>query len=191
MALDGNYFNSIDLDPIKRRYYDITSVDNILVDIRKQAELINRRYEEMQAELENVRMARDDYKAKGQALSQEILVLRNDLSAMRERAEEAEARANEFETVLDRSSRHLASLQEKDAVRESDDREQRERKERDFVRFKELYSSMKNIFLSGMETLDSQWETFCQVSGESEPPKDIVDKVGRIADTLKEINEHL
>lgn len=187
MALDRNYFNSIELNPIKMRYYDITAVDNILVDIRKQAELINRRYDDMHRELESVKAAREEYKTKGQALSQEIVALRNELSEMTQRAEEAEERAAAFETMADRNSRHLSqgsngteSVQESIGAPMS--------VQPDLSKVEELYNSMKRIYLSGIETLDNQWQSFLKSVEDPGDISDLSSKIERIAKTIQEIN---
>lgn len=183
MALDRNYFNSIDLNPVKRKFYDITAVDNLLVDIRKQAELINHRYEDMQAELENAKASRDEYKVKGQALSQEIVVLRNELEAVKNRAEEAEAHVEALEAILNRTEEDF---------NENSDRESKETgSECSFEKMEELVNSMKNIYLSGLETLDRQWQDFLGKNDSELTPPDISGKVGKIAEALLEINKEI
>lgn len=183
MALDRNYFNSIDLSPIKRRFYDITAVDNLLVDIRKQAELISHRYEDMQAELETAKTSRDEYLMKGQALSQEIIVLRNELEGLKNRAEKAENRVEELETFL--------NISQEDCHEDNGRKPNETTEGYTFEKMEEMVASMKNIYLSGIETLEKQWKDFLG-DNDSEPvPPDISGKVGKIAETLMEINNEL
>lgn len=184
MALDRNYFNSIDLSPIKRKFYDITAVDNLLVDIRKQAEMINHRFEDMQTAWETAKTSRDEYLMKGQALSQEIIVLRNELEGLKNRAEKAESRVEELEAMLYSSQKNFC---------EDIDEKRNEVAEEGyaFEKMEEMVASMKNIYLSGIETLDKQWKEF-QEKNVSEPvPPDIIGKVGKIAETLMEINNEI
>lgn len=100
MALDRNYFNSIRLEPVKRKFYDIYSVDNLLVDIRRQAELMNHRYDELREDLEEENGIREDLRKKGQILSEEILSLREELQKSEQKASDAEAKAAEAEQKM-------------------------------------------------------------------------------------------
>ncbi|MDO5444097.1 MAG: hypothetical protein Q4F31_00565 [Eubacteriales bacterium] len=183
MALDRNYFNSIDLNPVKKKFYDITAVDNLLVDIRKQAELINHRYEDMQSELDNAKSSRDDYKVKGQALSQEIVVLRNELEGLKNRAGKAEMRVQELEELLSRNEKNHDSL--------ADEKSDETATGYGLERIEEMVNSMKNIYLSGIETLDKQWQDFKEDTSSELILPDISGKVGKIAETLMEINKEI
>lgn len=182
MALDRNYFNSINLDPIKRKYYDVTAVDNLLVDIRKQAELINHRYEDMKQELDSALNAREDYRQKGQALSQEIIVLREKLAEAERRAEEAEDRAAALEVIADNvSGKHLAQPQT--IIEDTQPA---------MEKITEMYSFMREMLTAGIENLDREWQSFssASVSGEK-TPSDLSQKIGKIAAALQEINNDL
>ena len=108
MALDRTYFNSIKLDPVKRKYYDIYAVDNLLVDIRRQAELMNRRYEELRNEIETAGAGQEELRKKGQILSEEIL-------ALREKLQKAELAAAESETKLAEAEKKAAEAGQKAA----------------------------------------------------------------------------
>lgn len=182
MVLDRNYFNSINLFPIKRKYYDIKEVDNLLVDIRKQAELINHRYQDMQEELEGAKAGREDYRIKGQALSQEVITLREKLAEAEKRAAEAEEKANAFETALEKNSRHLAP-------REDEDRSDNSCTYR-MEQFEEMYKSMRKLFTSGVDTLDRQWSQFVE-KGSDSIPADLSSKIGKIAMVMEEINSDI
>lgn len=125
MALDRNYFNGIRLDPVKRKYYDIYAVDNLLVDIRRQSELMNQRYEAQRSELEDANAGKEDLRRKGQILSEEILSLRETLQKTEQRAleaekktEEAEQRLKEQGQKLEASEMQLKDLQKKAAEAE-------------------------------------------------------------------------
>ena len=180
MALDRNFFNSINLTPVRNKYYDISAVDNLLVDIRRQAEFINRRYTDMGEELEKAQEAREDYRRKGQVLSQEILSLREELEEARKRAEEAEEKAAALESMADNAGRHLPedceqllSLQSMPAADS---------------RVEEMYAAMKGIYASGLELLEKQWARYRADSALGEVPADLSSKVGKIASVLQEIN---
>ena len=49
--LNGQYFNGLELDVINDKYYDADRVDEILYDIRKQAEAMSAEMEQLRREL--------------------------------------------------------------------------------------------------------------------------------------------
>ena len=49
--LNGQYFNGLELDVINNKYYDADRVDEILYDIRKQAEAMSAEMEQLRREL--------------------------------------------------------------------------------------------------------------------------------------------
>ena len=88
MSLDKSYFNSIRLDTFRHKFYSVEAVDRLLVDIRSQADSMNREMEasakqlvEAQKTVESLTEENKDLLSKGQALSQEIISLREDLKA--------------------------------------------------------------------------------------------------------------
>ena len=88
MDLDRSYFNSIRLNTHRGKYYDVEAVDRLLVDIRSRADSLNKEVIASRDKLaEAIRTAdtlRDENTElflKGQALSQEILSLREELRA--------------------------------------------------------------------------------------------------------------
>lgn len=174
MALDRNYFNSIKLDPIRRKYYDVYAVDNLLVDIRRQAELMNHRYEEQQAELEELKTEKEDYRQKGQKLSEEIIALRETLNKAEQRAVQAEENAKALAQELAEANKNPCG---EPAV---------EKDQPDPVG--EMVASMKKIYMSGLQTLERQWQAYLE-NGSSAVPEDLSSKISRIADALQEINE--
>ena len=88
MDLDRSYFNSIRLNTRRGKYYDVEAVDKLLVDIRSRADALNKEVyysREKLAEAERtadaLREENNELFLKGQALSQEILSLREELRA--------------------------------------------------------------------------------------------------------------
>ena len=51
MALDREYFNSIDLKPVRKKFYPVEDVDALLVDIRKNALAANDELESLKKQL--------------------------------------------------------------------------------------------------------------------------------------------
>ena len=88
MELDRSYFNSIRLNTHRGKFYDVDAVDRLLVDIRSRADALNReivssrdKVAEMEKTNEALREENNELFLKGQALSQEILSLREELKA--------------------------------------------------------------------------------------------------------------
>ena len=88
MELDRSYFNSIRLNTRRGKYYDVEAVDKLLVDIRSRADTLNRevltsreKLAEAERTAEALREENNELFLKGQALSQEILSLREELRA--------------------------------------------------------------------------------------------------------------
>ena len=88
MELDRNYFNQIRLNTRRGKFYDIEAVDRLLVDIRSRADSMNREYADACRKLaeavqtaESPREENTELFMKGQALSQEVLALRDELKA--------------------------------------------------------------------------------------------------------------
>lgn len=176
MALDRNYFNSIKLDPIKRKYYDIYAVDNLLVDIRRQAELMNHRYEELRAELEARSAEKEDCRKKGQILSEEIVTLRATLKEAEQRAASAEEKAAAAEQKLSETAERGKTTDGTYNMKDQPDL------------VEEMYESMKKIYASGLQTLEEQWQEYLENSN-SKVPEDLSSKISKIANALQEINE--
>ena len=88
MELDRSYFNNIRLSTHRGKFYDVDAVDRLLVDIRSRADALNRevvssreKMAEMEKTNEALREENNELFLKGQALSQEILALREELRA--------------------------------------------------------------------------------------------------------------
>ncbi len=88
MELDRSYFNSIRLNTHRGKYYDVDAVDRLLVDIRSRADALNRevyasreKLDEAEKTITALQEEKTELFLKGQALSQEILSLRDELKA--------------------------------------------------------------------------------------------------------------
>ena len=88
MSLDKAYFNAIRLDTYRRKFYSVDAVDRLLVDIRAQADALNRELDTARRNLAEeqqtgitLKEENRDLLSKGQTLSQEIVSLREDLKA--------------------------------------------------------------------------------------------------------------
>lgn len=174
MALDREYFNSIELNPIKRKYYDVTAVDNLLVDIRRQAEIINHRAQDAKNDLTAVAEEAESYKQKCQALSEEVISLRKALS-------DAEEKAASMEFLLEKKEEKDIQMQDCEVQSKTIGRDKVE----------EMYTSMKKLYTTGLQTLEGQWKSFLASAAEEAVPSDLSSKISQIAMALQEINNEL
>ena len=172
MDLDRSYFNSIRLNTHRGKFYDVEAVDRLLVDIRSRADSLNReviaareKLAESERTSEALREENNELFLKGQALSQEILSLREDLRAARQQGE---------------------VLQEGLALQERTEAQQSVL----LRRFEALLSEEKEAHQKAVERLNERWKELLGTLGEADiTPEDLGDKIGMIAQELREIEE--
>ena len=119
MDLDRNYFNSIRLNTRRGKYYDVEAVDKLLVDIRSKADTLNREVQSSREKLAEAERTADALREennelflKGQALSQEILSLREELKAAQAGEASLIPEDEEDEPVSEEDSAEKGSLWE-------------------------------------------------------------------------------
>lgn len=193
MALDRNYFNNIELEPLRRKYYDVRAVDALLVDIRSKAEMMNRETETLQEKLSQaeamiteLRADNEDLFKKGEALSQEVTALRTDLKEARALITESfdnctlEPEPEEKNAPAEEAKTSDKILQEAGASRA-----------RAMQMLENLFERTKEMQSGILEQLDDQWEAFLNgVKNSREAvPEDLGSKVESIAKELREIEE--
>ncbi len=54
MALDEAYFNSINIDVAKKKYYNVNKVEAVLADIRREAAAMNEENARLRREVERM-----------------------------------------------------------------------------------------------------------------------------------------
>lgn len=169
MALEQEYFDSIQIDVVKKKYYNANKVEAVFRDIRQQAEAINAENEALRAQL----AAFDDkrYEIGGAVLSAQS-IYREVVAKANQRAEEIIAEAE---------------LQRKEIIEEA-----QRRQEYAVQRVESCYSRMKEQHMACIEAINTEWQDFlCGLFPEDEedgaylpPPGDLQQKVGAIADEL-------
>lgn len=238
MLLDKEFFNSISLQPEKKKYFNMSEVNSLLVDIRSRAQQteeeidsLSSKLEKSEASAELFRTKAEEYRIKGQALSKEVLSLRARLGIetpgieagptpdellveARRQADEIISRARQEADEILALARHNADQITSDAIDRSRDMDadsavraeaiisrantrseeilSASSVQQAFVveRVESLISSMKELHESAIEDLNSQWQEFLiAIAGEDSAPPDLGEKIGRIADTLSEIND--
>lgn len=172
MPLDREYFNRISLGAVRKRYYEISEVDSLLVDIRAKAEELIKRNEALESENAQLRSVNEDLRMKGQVLSQEILSLRSRLDsseADRSPAPGPSAAA----AAAPVSDPGLAARQQDYIIR----------------RAEAMYSGMKAMHEGAIEELNRQWQEFLCDFSDTEAPEDLGHKIGLIAREIHELEK--
>lgn len=206
-ALDRDYFNSIRLEPYKNRFYDVSSVDNILIDIRRKAAEMQRELEQAKADAETFKASSAEYRMKGKALGQEVISLREKLKAAEDAlagTEKAKPAEDKYDAAAEDSSENETEENEevKSARAEAEEIIAQANRERDAIiaaaqrqqdyaikKAEALYSSMKEMHTEAIDRLNAQWQQFlCDFSEYDEAaPADLSRKIGFIAKEIREI----
>jgi DivIVA protein. len=179
-TLDRYYFNSLNLEPVKRKYYDISSVDSVLLDIRTKAETLNKENEELKASV----------KAKD-----------TELQSLREELREAEKRKNElndavleararYKEIMDRANSDAANIRH-EALEEKQIMEERARRRQEYAveKISEICGRMRESHTAQIEELNLMFQQFLCGLEEEDAPIDLSRKIGRIAKEVREIDE--
>ena len=178
-TLDRYYFNSLNLEPIKRKYYDMSQVDSILLDVRQKAEALNKENEELKASV----------KAK------EL-----ELNELREKVREAESRKAELSDAIISAKSTCQGIVDKanakadeilsEAMEEKQEMEERARRRQEYAveKIGEIYTRMKDSHTAQIEELNLMFQQFLCGLEDEDTPTDLSRKVGRIAKEVREID---
>lgn len=148
MALDKEYFDSIHIDVVKKKYYNANKVEAVFSDIRRQAEALEDENRLLKARLElfdNKKFEIGDAVLSAQAIYREIV------DKARSRADEIVAAA---EAQSEELHRHAMSQQEY-AVK----------------KVEACYARVKEHHLACIEAVNQEWQEFlCGLFPEEAPP---------------------
>ena len=190
MALDAEYFDSIYIEVVKKKYYDAAKVQAVFEDIRRRAEELNEENARLRRELEQHNERRVEL---GDALLSAQSVYQDVVDKARVRADAITAEAEK------RSQALLAETRRESEQILSRSRKQEENAAR---RVEAAFDRMKQLHLASVDALNAQWQAFlCSLDGEEEPesvreeprpaepepeelPADLEEKVGAIAQEL-------
>ena len=191
MALDAEFFDSIYIEVVKKKYYDAAKVQAVFEEIRRRAEELNEENARLRRELEQHNDRRVEL---GDALLSAQSVYQDIVDKARVRADaitaDAEKRSQALLAETRRESERLLArsrAQEENAAR----------------RVEAAFDRMKQLHLASVDALNAQWQAFlCSLDGEEEMPApvreiqpepqpepeelpaDLEEKVGAIAQEL-------
>ena len=178
MRLDRNYFNSIELEPVKKKYYSLSEVDNLLVDIRAKALEMNEETEKLQKELAELKAdnaALEKKAAFGKAIYDQII------RKAQEDASDIINKAKDNAKII---------LQQAVEERKQTERYQINLEEEIVTKIASAYEKMKRQSEESIAEINEQFQSFLvNVSAvKTEAPDDLSDKVKRIAQEMQAIN---
>ena len=168
MALDKEYFDSINIDVVKKKYYNANKVHAVLDEIREEAERLNAENAQLRAKLneqDGQRMEMGDAILTAQRISREIIQRANNRAAAI--IADAEKRSAELSGRTEKRTEYAAQKVEEclSAVREAQEKS-----------IEAINESLQN-FLIGLYSEDQE-----------EEPADISDMEQRINTIAQDIN---
>lgn len=167
MALDQAYFDAIQIDLVKRKYYNAGKVEALLDDIRAQALAL-------QAENESLRRQLGQLSVRKEEIGDTLLSAK---SIARQILQEAQAQGDAIVAAAEERSREmLAAVGPEASVQ----------------RMEACYSRVRGLLLGCVESLNAEWQDYLCSLGEDSasppPPADLDEKVGAIAREIFAIN---
>ena len=174
--LNNEYFDSINIEIAKKKYYNAGKVDALLADIRRQAADMLAENEQLRAKLSEISKGRDD-------ISETLLSAR---SFSRSITADAEQRAADIIAEAEKRAAEIIVEAEQQAAEISESNRSTEDYAIGCVR--ESYDALRESLQQQLELVNSSWQSFlANLSTESIPadvPEDLGDKVGAIASEL-------
>lgn len=189
MALDAEYFDSIYIEVVKKKYYNANKVQAVFADIRRQAEALN-------AENLYLRQQLDGLNGKKAELGDALLSAQ---AIYQEVVDRAKARAAEITADAERRSAAMLA----DARQKSEQllAESSRQEEYTVHRVELAFNRMKELHMASIDALNAEWQDFlCGLYPEPETqapepptqqgdpeedagalPGDLEEKVGAIA----------
>lgn len=181
MALDQAYFDAINIDVVKKKYYNAGKVDAVLEDIRRQALLLNRENELLGRQLRALHGQKDeigDTLMSAKTIAQQIIA-------------DAQDQAEAILTEARRLSRGMCAEAEK-ASREAEADAEAVRRELP-QQLGDLEQRLRVQMLGLMDEVCGELKAFAAPLGDGVPeaavPDDLSDRVDAIAREIAEIDE--
>ncbi len=173
MALDKEYFDSISIELVKKKYYNANKVNAVLDDIRAQALTMTEEMNAAQVQLDALNSQKaeiGDAVVSAQQIYREII-------------EKANARAAD---IVAEAERRRATLEKDNARLE----------EYAVKRVESCFAMAREQHLAAVEAINSEWQEFlcgldCADAGEDETdssalPRDISERLAAIASGIKD-----
>lgn len=176
MALNKEYFDSIHIDTVKKKYYNANKVEAILADIRAQAEALVKENEQLREQVELFSGQKEEI---GDAILSAKTIAQHMIQQAKQQADEIVSQAHK---------------KSGDILSKAIDRQEYAAKQ-----MADSFERVRKLQQESIEALNAEWQNFLcglypedeQPGAESEQgvPKDIGDRLGAIARDIKELEE--
>lgn len=175
MALNKEFFDSIHIDIVKKKYYNANKVEALLADIRSQAEALLKENEELREQVELFSGQKAEI---GDAILSAKTISQHMIKQAREQADAIVAKAQ-------KKSREIMA--------EATDQQEYAAKQ-----MAESFERVRKLQQESIEALNSEWQSFlCGLYPDEEAPErpeaavpgDIGEKLDAIARDIKELEE--
>lgn len=180
MALDKEYFDSINIEIAKKKYYNANKVENVLADIREQAFAMIEENKNLRAQLAELKKFKCD-------ISDTLLSAKTISQTMIEDAK------NESDDIISKAEQKAAQIIE-EAEKKSAEMEERNRlaEQKATENVEAAIERIRQMHMNSMMELDEVLQDYLDgmVPDDNETvPEDLSDKVGAIASELFSIGE--
>ena len=175
MALDKEFFDSVHIDIVKKKYYNANKVEAVLSEIRSRAEELQRENEELRSQVELFSGQKEEI---GDAILSSKTIAQHIIRQAKEQADAILAEAQQQRTQLIEEARL--------------------RREQAATQFSGCFERVKQLQQECIDALNDEWQDFlCNLYSEDEEPasaaeqlpEDIGEKLGAIAQQIQEISE--
>lgn len=137
MALDKEFFDSINIEVVKKKYYNANKVEAVFSKIREEAEALNAENAALKERNSRFDKQRDD-------ITDVMLIAREVCNRM---VEEAQAKSDEIIAAAEAEKREII----RNGIRRQDYSVQK---------VEECFSKLREIQLSSIDMLNTQWQEF-------------------------------
>lgn len=177
MALDRNYFNNIVLEPVRKKYYSIQDVDNLLMDMRNQANGMLREAEALSGRAFSAEQQADALRKENSELRTNAETLSREVSSLRAEVDELKLNNDSLRVVQKQAQQNARPMTNK------------EYRAALLARVEKFYVSTRDAYVSAISQLDDEWNSLSEETKAKveEVPSDLSQKISSIARELEEI----
>lgn len=181
VALDNEYFDAINIDVVKKKYYNANKVEAVFADIRAKAAVLNEENSVLRAQLEDISGSKE-------AIGDLMLSVRRIAAQM---LLDAQEQADAITADAKKQAEEIVA----GAQREADEAAQNAKNGLDssVLRMQECFANMKQHHLDCVDAINREWQSFlCSLYPEDADcaaPEDLESKVSAIAKELEQIEE--
>lgn len=197
MALDKQFFDSIDIELVKRKFYNANKVNSLLTEIKARAQSMEEEILRLKTELEALQSQKAE-------ISEAVLTAKKLSREMTEKAEKEAAELlenarREAEETLS-SARAEAETLVSQATERRDEiiSEKQQLQDRTVEKVQSCFDRLRQQHLEAVETLNAQWQDFlvslydgeetCAEVESAQLPEDFSEKLGELAQQLDDID---